>query len=380
MRVLLLAIPGSSHTLKWARALSKKGVKIAVFGLHDYNRDAYKNYPAIDLLSDEIAGADTTFIRKIYRPHYTTLLPRLRRTIREWKPDILHAHYATSYGLLGALAGAHPFIISLWGTDVFTFPNKSYFHKKLIEFNLSRADKILSTSHVMAAEAQKYTTKNIEITPFGIDMERFKPLPVESLFSPGDIVIGTIKTLESTYGIEYLIGAFKIVADKYPRLPLKLLIVGGGSQEKYLKRLTREYDIDKQTLFTGHIAFDDVPRYHNMLSVFVALSNSESFGVAVLEASACEKPVIVSNVGGLPEVVEDGTTGIIVPPRDSESAASALERLLFDEDLRRKMGKAGRDRVRRLYNWENNVQQMLSIYQLVLQEERHQSTGVTMSI
>ncbi len=366
MRVLLLANPGSSHTIKWARALSEKGVKIAVFGLHTYKGNAYKNYPAIDLVSDGINKAGNTFIRKLGSPYYVTLLSRLLKAIKEWKPDILHAHYATSYGLLGALTGVHPFIISLWGTDVFIFPNKSFFHRKLLEFNLAKTDKILSTSHVMATEARKYTAKGIEITPFGIDMDRFKPMETESLFSSNDIVIGTIKTLESTYGIDYLIGAFKLLVDKYPRLPLKLLIVGGGEQESYLKQLTERYSIDKRVLFTGQIDFDDVPRYHNMLSVFASLSNNESFGVAVLEASSCEKPVVVSDVGGLPEVVEDGVTGIIVPPRDCQRAAAALERLIFNGDLREKMGKAGRERVRRLYNWDDNVQKMLNIYRNAL--------------
>lgn len=97
----------------------------------------------------------------------------------------------------------------------------------MLKYNLKKADKILSTSNVMAKETKLYTNKDIEVTPFGIDIEQFKPMVFESLFDKDDIVIGTVKSLEEVYGIEYLIRAFKIISDKYENLPLKLLIVGG---------------------------------------------------------------------------------------------------------------------------------------------------------
>lgn len=102
-----------------------------------------------------------------------------------------------------------------------------------------------------------------------------------------------------------------------------------------------------------------------MLTVSVSVSDSESFGVAVIEASACAKPVVVSNVGGLPEVVEDGVTGIIVPPRDPEATAEAIENLILSQDLRTKMGTEGRKRVGRLFDWDKNVKQMAKIYQAI---------------
>ena len=99
-----------------------------------------------------------------------------------------------------------------------------------------------------------------------------------------------------------------------------------------------------------------------MCTISVFPSMNESFGVSVIEASACEKPVIVSNVGGLPEVVENGVTGIVVPPANTLELSKAIEKLILDKTLRIKMGKAGRDRVETMYNWENNVSEMIDIY------------------
>ena len=104
-----------------------------------------------------------------------------------------------------------------------------------------------------------------------------------------------------------------------------------------------------------------------MLDVFVSLSieDSESFGVAVIEASACEKPVVVSRVGGFPEVVENNVTGIIVEKENVKEAADAMLKLIKDKYLREEMGKAGRKRVIKYFNWDENVTQMLNIYRQV---------------
>jgi glycosyltransferase involved in cell wall biosynthesis len=146
------------------------------------------------------------------------------------------------------------------------------------------------------------------------------------------------------------------------------MIVGGGSLENKLKTLADNLSIGSKTIFVGKVPHQDIPKYHNMLDVSVSVSNSESFGVAIIEASACGKPVVVSNVGGLPEVVEDGVTGIIVPPRNAEATANAIERLVLNKELRLQMGKAGRERVKRLYNWDDNVKQMINIYKEILEK------------
>lgn len=363
MKVLLLSDAYSIHTIKWAKSLSKKGIEIAIFSLN-YNENEgnpyqHNNKIKVYYCADKNAKKRSSGFAKI---SYLKALPRLKQVIKEFKPDIVHAHYASSYGLLGALSGFNPYIISVWGSDVFDFPNISFLHKMVIKYNLSKADKILSTSKVMAIETNKYTDKEVVVTPFGIDLDKFKPLEVNSLFDKNDIVIGTVKTLEEKYGIEYLIKAFAIVKNKYKYLPLKLLIVGAGSLSTALKKLTYDLGIEKDTVFTGKIAHELVPVYDNMLSVSVSVSNSESFGVAVIETSACGKPVVVSDVGGLPEVVKDGITGIVVPPRNPEKTAEAIEKLVLDDSMRKQMGAAGREHVAQFYDWNKNVEQMVDIY------------------
>lgn len=367
MNILLLADPNSVHTIKWATSLAEKSINIFIFGIGSLTVDSYDKYKNIGIQTlNQVVTNDEGVAGKI---KYLNALPTIKKIIKYFQPDIMHAHFATSYGLLGALSSFSPFVLSVWGSDVFSFPNKSLIHRSLLKFNLKKADRILSTSVVMSRETEKYTSKEITVTPFGINLEQFKSKDAESIFSENDIVIGTLKSLDERYGIDILLLAFKIIVNRNPELPLKLLIVGGGPLDDKLKNLAIELKIEDRTVFTGPVPFEKIANYHNQMTVTVFVSNSESFGVAVIEASACEKPVVVSNVGGLPEVVEDGVTGFIVPPSDPESTAAAIEKLILDKELRARMGKAGRERVKRLYEWNSNVEQMIDIYNNVLQEK-----------
>jgi glycosyltransferase involved in cell wall biosynthesis len=364
MKIFLLANANSIHTQRWAIGLAEKGLDIFLFSISQLeDKNLYKKIPNIELYEygflDNHTKYDGFGLSKI---KYLNVLKSLKHKIKNFNPDILHAHYISGYGTLGMLSGFHPLVLSVWGSDIYDFPHKSFIHKKLIEYNLKKADKILSTSHIMKKEIQKYSDKEIEVTPFGIDLEVFKPMKVDSIFSKKDIIIGTIKTLEKEYGIEYLIRAFKLVIDNYPDLPLKLLIVGDGSLREKLYKLTEDLGIIEKAHFAGNVSHINIPKYHNMLSIAIFPSNNESFGVAVIEASATGKAVIVSNVGGLPEVVEKDVTGLIVAPKNEVQIAGAIEKLLFNKTLRFKMGKAGRERVKQLYHWDENLNQMITIY------------------
>ncbi len=368
MKVLLLADPASSHVVKWANGLLEKGLEISIFGLSSYDQAQYKAGIKIDIFTIP------QFIKwqtdgSLLKTAYFLALPRLKKKIRNLKPDIIHAHSASSYGLLGALSGFHPFVTSVWGSDVYNFPQKSIFFKKVLVYNLKKSDMLFSTSKIMAEETKKYTNKNIHVVPFGINSEKFKPKKTESHFDENDIVIGTIKSIEKKYGTEYLVRAFKKVKENHPDIPLKLLIVGRGSMTDYIKLLVKNLGIESDVKITGLVSYDKIPDYHRMLDIYIAVSteDSESFGVAILEASACETPVIVSNVGGLPEVVDNNITGFVIPHSNVELLVEKIE-LLFDGDLRKKLGKAGRTRVLKHFKLEDNLEQMVNNYNEILKK------------
>ncbi len=363
MRVLFLADSDSPHTVRWVKSLYKHQIEVGIFSIHIPKSDLYSDSPDIFIsslnASRELQTKKETNLGKLI---YFNAVYKVKKLLKSFKPDIVHSHYASSYGLIGALSGFHPYVISVWGSDIYSFPNYSNFYGKILKYSLGKADKVLATSKVLLQETKKYYSKEIILTPFGIDTKKFSPDKTAGTLSNEGLVIGTIKTLEENYGVEYLIKAFHILKTKYPEKSLRLLIVGKGTQREKLEKLVKDLGIENETTFTGFIPYDGIQEYQNMLDIFVAVSQEESFGVAVLEASACEKPVVVSNVGGLPEVVTDGETGFLVEKNNPAVIAEALEKLVLNPELRSKLGQNGRAKVLREYKWEESVRKMLSVY------------------
>lgn len=366
MRIFFLADGGSVHTIKWAKSLARLGHEIFIFGISGFNADIYKDEKNITAISfgmhSPVTKSGNGSFRKL---RYLSSILEVNRAIKAFKPDIVHAHFVSSYGLLASLVRTPKLFMSVWGADVYDFPVKSLIHQYAIKFVLSRADQIFSTSNVMAKQTAKFTDKKIHVVPFGIDLKKFFPSKSEKrVFSEDSLVIGTIKTLEQKYGITDLVKAFAIARKNLPNETLKLLVVGRGSQEALLKEMVKKMNIEQDVHFTGWIDVNHVPDYHNQLDIAVYPStlDSESFGVAVVESSACEKPVIVSRKGGLVEVVEENVTGLVVPANDPDALAEAMIKLILDSGLRSRLGKAGRERAERLYNWADNLDQMNSYY------------------
>ena len=358
MKILVLSTAESIHTKRWCRAISDN-IEVILFSLQCVKSNFY-NENNIRLYTSNIEPNE-----KCSKLKYLLTLRKVMNIIKKEKPDIVHAHYASSYGLLGALSGFHPLIVSVWGSDVYDFPKQSFFFKKIIKYVLSKADKILSTSYVMAKETSKYTDKHIEITPFGVDISHFCKIP--SVQPDGvTFVIGNVKTLSPKYGIDILIKAFKEVLQNNPEKNIILKIVGDGPNRKEYEQLTTDLGISDKVYFIGKIPNEQLPDYYNSFSVSVSVSDSESFGVVAVEAMACECPVITSDADGFTEVVENGVTGYIVPKRDVQATARAIQKFIDDPGLREKMGKAGRYRVIQLFDWKENVETMIKNYNDIL--------------
>ncbi len=349
MRVLLLAAANSIHTIRWANGLASRGVEVHLATAH----------PLTHILDHRVQLHALP-----HRAPYAYLLSlrALKKIITKIKPDVMNIHYATGYGLLGRLTGFKPCLLSVWGSDVYDFPEKSFFHQMVLKSNLDSATAIASTSTSMARQTSKYApNKKIFITPFGIDENIFTPR--ERSFPSDAVVIGTVKTLKSKYGIDTLIRVFSEVVKRVGESPsLRLEITGDGPDLESLRDLVASLGLQNKVIFHGSVSHSQVPEMLNRLDIYVALSrlNSESFGVAIVEASACGKPVLVSDADGPAEVTIQGKTGFIVPREDIKGAADALVELIQDSDLRALMGKVGREHVIENYTWAKSLDLMIA--------------------
>jgi glycosyltransferase involved in cell wall biosynthesis len=360
MRVALLAPANSVHTVRWANGLAGRGLEVHLITAHE-------PLPEIDA---------AVHLHRLAIPApwaYLLAAGRLARCLAGIRPDLLNVHYASGYGTLARLSAFHPTLVSVWGADVYDFPRISPLHRQLVRSNLTWATGVASTSICMARRVETLCApRALFVTPFGVD---------ERVFTPGrsaepGIVIGTVKALAPKYGIDVLLEAFFRVRQRLGNraAEVRLEITGGGADGVSLQAQAHRLGLQDAVTFHGPVPHARVPAMLHRLDIFVALSrdDSESFGVAAVEAASCGKPVVVSDAEGLSEVTRHGETGFVVPRDDPDAAADAILGLVRDERLREVLGRAGRDHVLRHYTWEHSLDRMIDAYAKVMSSR---STG-----
>jgi L-malate glycosyltransferase len=372
MRLCLLADAASIHTRRWAEFFAARGHEVHLVSM----RPAAYERVTVHLIRPPLG-----------RGGYLLAAAGARWRVRELAPDLVHAHYASSYGLWGALCGRRPLLVSVWGSDVCDFPRRGPLQRRLLQWNLSRADVLCATSEALARETALYapTGAVIERTPLGVDTDRFSPRPGGNRHE--GVIIGTARNLRRTYGLDVLleaVGRLKksgvgcwVLGDRseHPApdtqhlTPLSVWIAGAGPEEAALKAQARRLGIGEQVKFMGAVPHERMPAFMWGLDLFVNPSRAESFGVAALEAAASGVPVVASNVGGLPEVVADGETGLLVPAEDPAALAAALAGLIGDPARRRALGRSARERAVALYDWQACARRMEQLYEETLGRE-----------
>ena len=355
MVICFLAPANSAHIIKWCNYFTTRGHEVHV----------------ISFVNDKIPGTSVHFIdcgaegdsSDLKKINYLFRAKKIRRLVEEISPDIVNVHYATSYGAVAALSGLKGYILSVWGSDIFSFPLKSPLHKALLKFSLNRADYLFSTSRAMADEAGKYTEKEFEITPFGVDMELFSPDKRKR--NDDDFIVGTVKSLACEYGIDYLIKAVSLVRKEHPEIPVKLRIAGKGPEEISLKNLAKDKGIDDITTWLGFISQEEAAGEWANFDLAVVYSVSESFGVSAVEAESCMCPVIISDLPGLMEATSPGITSLVVPVEDEKKLAEAIYTLYLDESNRSDMGKKGREFVKEHYEYHRCFEKIERLFESI---------------
>jgi glycosyltransferase involved in cell wall biosynthesis len=314
----------------------------------------------ISLGGEPIPGIDTFCLPRRGRLSYLLQAGKAARLAREFKPDLVHVHYAGGYGYWGSKCDFAPVLVSVWGADVIDLPTNPV-QRHFIRRTLRRADAICATSEFLRTASVRLAPETAEKTtviPFGVNLpEEITPPPEPP------VKLCFIKVHRRKYGPDLLLKAFARALDETP--DLRLTMAGNGPMTESLKELSAQLGIDDVVDFVGFIPNNEIYpllKSHHIM-VMPSVMESESFGVAVLEASACGRPVIASRVGGVPEVLIDGETGLLVPPGDVDSLTAAIVRLAEDPLTCLRMGQAGYQMVDENYRWERSLDMMSAQYE-----------------
>jgi glycosyltransferase involved in cell wall biosynthesis len=248
--------------------------------------------------------------------------------------DLVHAHWLPS--ALPALKTGKPFVVQLWGTDTELARRARPVARAL----LRRARLVLCPSEALAETARGLGAQRVRVVPSGVDVPAETAAPDEP---PHVLYVGR---LSEEKGVPELLEA----TEGIPRV-----IVGDGPLR------------DSVPDAVGFVPPSKLGPYYERAAVVVCPSRREGYGVVAREAMAHGRPVVATAVGGLRDAVEDGVTGLLVPSGDPRALRAALERLLADADLRRRLGAAGRERARELLSWEAATQATIRAYREALE-------------
>lgn len=355
MKVLFIGSQKSNHSKKWVNNLVARGHEVLLVFQNESSDGSVEFDPRVKTHMLKYGGSKS----------YVLNVPEIRKIYKTYKPDVVNVHYASGYGLMATLAGARPLVLNCYGSDIFVAPKKSKIVKWIVKKLLNGADAVAATSKAMAAEAEKIMgnpNKKVTVTPFGVDVNLFKKDDNRRYCDRP--IIGIIKYLKPEYNIPLLIKAFAIVKEKSVVKPL-LHIYGSGPLKDEFIALTKELGIYEDVTFFDTIPNQEVPKALNTMDIFVNSSNVESFGVNIVEAMACELPVVATPCPGPKEVIDNGITGVVLKDWEPNEMAEELKKLVENPELREQYGKAGREKVLREYDWNRNVETLIDIYHQV---------------
>jgi glycosyltransferase involved in cell wall biosynthesis len=335
-----------------------------------------------DLTYGRVAQSRVSMLGKLARlavmAHY--LEAQYRATVglaRERNAQVVHAHWAIPTGPAATLAGRRlnlPCVITMHGGDVYVNPEQGYdfptrwYVRPALRWTLRHAGALTAITedcrqHALRAGAP---ADSIRLVFNGTDLQRFSPAAGgsgDALHRFGPHMIFACRQLFPRKGIRFLIEA---AARLKPRFPdLKLVLAGDGFERPELVHLAERLGITSDVTFLGWIPNAQLPPFYRAAAISVIPSLEEGFGIPAAEAMGCEIPVVASDAGGLPEVVENGVTGLVVPRGDVDALSEAIALLLNDPERRRRMGRAGRERALRLFDWDRTAQQFEEIYREV---------------
>ena len=289
--------------------------------------------------------------------------------------DIIHDVQGLGYGVLLIKSGGMPVVANIHHplqvdranrmSQARTLGDKiqwlRFYPFFMQEIVARRVDRIITGSHNAAASVARefhLPPEHITVVYDGVDTETFRPL--ETPRQPNSLLfVGNAD--DRNKGARYLLEAMALLKD---RRDLHLTVVDRPIAN-LVPTLAKELGIEERLTLPGRVSREELVRLYNQTQIFVSPSLYEGFGLPAAEAMACGAPVVATTAGAFPEVIEDGVSGLLVPPGDAPALANAIERLLEDTELRQRLGQESRRRIVDRFSWGETAERTLALYQEV---------------
>jgi glycosyltransferase involved in cell wall biosynthesis len=291
------------------------------------------------------------------------------RVLNQLHPDLVHAGPVQNCGFFTALAGFRPMLLMSWGADIMAKPDENALLRWITKFTLKRADMI--TCDCLAVrdkiiELTRYPPDRIVIFPWGVKLDKFRPAPStlklrDKLGWKDNKIIITTRSLEHIYGVEVFLEAAKEVIGREPNC--RILMLGSGSLEAEVRSFITQHNLEHAIHLTGRVPHDTLPDYFNEADLYVSTSYIDGTSVSLLEAMACNLPVVVTELPSNREWVTPGINGWLVPVRDTKALCTAILEALDERNRAKSMAEANLAMVSQRADWDKNFTILLEAYE-----------------
>ncbi len=345
-----------------AKGLKNKGHQVMVCSLT-------KGGPLEKELRQE--GVETIVLSNLpLRGKYTFYFVfRLWRLMRKQKFDIVHTHVFMSnfWGrIAGCLSGVKVIISTEHNQDLWK-KRRHIFADKILSLCTHKIIAVSGAVESFVVKKEKINAKRLTLIHNAVDTKKFMPCDVSSLkkelnIPAGAVIIGTVSRLIPQKGQRYFLQAARVISKNNQNV--RFLIIGDGQLKNDLRALSERLMLSDKVIFTGFRP--DIIGLLTLLDIFVLPSLWEGFGLALLEAMALAKPVVATDVGGIPEIIENGKTGILVKPKDPEALARAILKLINDNLYARGLGLNARKTVQERFSLNTMIDKVEAVYRSFL--------------
>ena len=368
MRILYFTHSDSPHDQRFLNAMVMSGHETYVLRLTPLT-DSERQIPGVHEI--EWSGCP----KKMSFTDIPRIVKQVKRIIRENHPDVVHAGPIQGPAYLAALSHAKPLLSMSWGFDLMKIADKNALTRMITRYTIRHSDMLAVDCQAVKDVAIKFGADpgKIVVFPWGVDLDAFSPLAGNDKgkqirqqlgWDEQFIILGT-RTWEPMYGMTVLAEAFVEAANQEPRL--RMVLLGEGSQEASIRSILEEGNVMDRVWFGGMVKQADLPGYYCAADLYVSPSHVDGSSISLLEALACGRPVVVSDIPGNQEWIEQDHTGWLFDDYDTEFLSKCIIDSVSSSRLE-EMGLNARDLAETRADWQKSVKLLMETYEKLAQE------------
>ena len=359
MRLLFISNPNNIHTRRWVGWFARQGHEVGIIG----DTRLAEPWPGVELF-DLPARCAAPALRWPAWALWT------RQIVRQWRPDVLHAHRVSSAGWLAAASGFHPLVVTPWGTDLYQHPQRSRLARWLAGYTLRRADLVTADSEDLRQQAMRFgaAPERSHVVQWGVDTTIFQPGDAAAwrqrlALGAGPVILSP-RGVHPIYNLDSIVAALPAVRARFPLATLVLRDYNtDGATKARLEAQIAELGLQEAVRWVGPLPrYEDAAGLYRLADVAVSVPSSDGTPVSVLEAMACGAPVVASDLPSLREWIRPGENGLLAPVRDVQALAQAIISLLADPQRRADFGQRNLEIIRQRADHDLEMGKMEALY------------------